>query len=42
MALSHITFHYYGDYTHSGNTRWFLRQFNRPLINTEWLRPSAA
>lgn len=38
IALSDIiTFHYYGDYTHSRQYVDFLRRFNRPLINTEWL-----
>ncbi|MFR2480262.1 MAG: hypothetical protein ACLS9S_32655, partial [Eisenbergiella sp.] len=38
IALSDIiTFHYYGDYTHSRQYIAFLRQFGRPLINTEWL-----
>lgn len=32
-----ITFHYYGDYSHSRQYIEFLSQFNRPLINTEWL-----
>ena len=32
-----ITFHYYGDYTHSRQYIALLRQFSRPLINTEWL-----
>ena len=38
IALSDIiTFHYYGDYTHSRQYIAFLRRFGRPLINTEWL-----
>ena len=38
IALSDIiTFHYYGDYTHSRQYVEFLRRFNRPPINTEWL-----
>ncbi|MFR6330538.1 MAG: hypothetical protein ACLUOI_18155, partial [Eisenbergiella sp.] len=36
IGLYH-TFHYYGDYTHSRQYVEFLRRFNRPLINTEWL-----
>ena len=32
-----ITFHFYGDYTHARQLITFLRQFNRPLINTEWM-----
>lgn len=32
-----ITFHFYGDYTHSRQYIQILKQFNRPLINTEWL-----
>lgn len=30
-----ITFHFYGDYTHARRMVKFLKQFNRPLINTE-------
>lgn len=32
-----ITFHFYGDYTHARRMVKFLKQFNRPLINTEWM-----
>ena len=32
-----ITFHFYGDYTHARRMVKFLIQFNRPLINTEWM-----
>ena len=32
-----ITFHFYGDYVHARRYIEFLRQFKRPLINTEWL-----
>ena len=32
-----VTFHYYGDYYHSKLFIQYLRQFNRPLINTEWM-----
>ncbi len=38
IALSDIvTFHYYGDYLHARQLVHSLRQFGRPLINTEWL-----
>lgn len=38
IALSDIiTFHFYGDYSHAKQYIHALRQFNRPLINTEWL-----
>lgn len=38
IALSDIvTFHFYGDYTHARQYIRFLRQFGRPLINTEWM-----
>ncbi|MDR1825528.1 MAG: cellulase family glycosylhydrolase [Bifidobacteriaceae bacterium] len=32
-----VSFHYYGDYTHSKGLIRFLRQFDRPLLNTEWM-----
>jgi hypothetical protein len=32
-----VTFHFYGDYIHSKQLIKYLRQFNRPLINTEWM-----
>ena len=32
-----ITFHFYGDYYHTKQLIQYLRQFNRPLINTEWM-----
>ncbi len=32
-----VTFHFYGDYSHAKKYVEYLRQFNRPLINTEWL-----
>ena len=32
-----ITFHFYGDYTHARRMVKFLKQSNRPLINTEWM-----
>ena len=32
-----VTFHFYGDYSHAKQYIAALRQFGRPLINTEWL-----
>lgn len=32
-----VSFHFYGDYYHSKLLIRYLRQFNRPLINTEWM-----
>ncbi len=32
-----VSFHYYGDYTHSKQLIQVLRQFERPLLNTEWM-----
>jgi len=32
-----VSFHYYGDYTHAKRLIGVLRQFHRPLLNTEWL-----
>lgn len=32
-----VTFHFYGDYTHARQYIGVLRQYGRPLINTEWM-----
>jgi len=32
-----VTFHFYGDYTHTVRYMNFLKRFDRPLLNTEWL-----
>lgn len=32
-----VSFHYYGDYTHAKQLIGYLRQFERPLLNTEWM-----
>ena len=32
-----ITFHFYGDYAHARMYLKVLREYDRPLINTEWL-----
>lgn len=32
-----VTFHFYGDYTHARQYIKFLKQFGRPMINTEWM-----
>ena len=32
-----VSFHYYGDYTHAKQLIGMLRQFERPLFNTEWM-----
>lgn len=38
LALSDIiTFHFYGDYEHSRQYIRILKEFGRPLINTEWM-----
>ncbi|GAA3878251.1 hypothetical protein [Tessaracoccus defluvii] len=38
MELSDIvTFHYYGDYLHAKQLVGYLRRFERPLVNTEWM-----
>lgn len=32
-----VSFHFYGDYLHARRLVEFLKQFNRPIINTEWM-----
>ena len=32
-----ITFHFYGDYSHAKMYLNVLKEYDRPLINTEWL-----
>ncbi|WP_062200371.1 cellulase family glycosylhydrolase [Demequina salsinemoris] len=32
-----VSFHYYGDYSHARQLIATLRQFERPLFNTEWM-----
>jgi len=32
-----ITFHFYGDYTHARQYISILKEYGRPLINTEWM-----
>lgn len=32
-----VSFHYYGDYLHAKRFIAYLRRFDRPLINTEWM-----
>lgn len=32
-----VSFHYYGDYLHAKRFIAYLRQFGRPLVNTEWM-----
>lgn len=36
-TLGHYYISFYGDYTHARRMVKFLKQFNRPLINTEWM-----
>lgn len=32
-----LSFHYYGDYKHSKKLIEYLKQFHRPMINSEWM-----